>query len=380
MAPADPRLVSSLLFTSLSLLACSPSQVHLEPRNITAVNLKLPTPEPTFCPGQPIRLELRAQLKDGSTCSSSDQTTVCMGEKGALIDPNDVRIQGTAGGLSRSGADFLWTPAPDPLATAVQGMSLRAWLESTSQGAPQKSPVAQIELRPEYQCMRENVFSVPRPVEPGQSGGPGPDLKVSVTTFATPFYPEALLIRVERAGLRSYIIGTDRSKQVAIVSKGQSGAPGLPGQPGSNGPDGHDGSNRTCESGAPGRGGTDGRHGGNGGNGGPGGKIQLFIDDAVMDKARGWIAVASLGGDPGAPGPGGPGGQGGRGGRHSDVQNCNIPDGQNGPSGMRGADGDPGQRGPNGPLPMVVAASRQSIFVDDLPLIQQIESAARPKP
>jgi hypothetical protein len=382
MAQADTRLVSSLLFTSLSLLACSPSQVHLDPRNVTAVSLKLPTPEPTFCPGQPLRLELRAQLKDGSTCSSNDPQAVCMGQKGALIDPSDVRIQGSSGVLSQSGADFLWNPPPDPLATAVVGMTLRAWLEATAEGAPQKSPAAQLDLRPVYHCMRENVFSHPRPAAPGQDGSPGPDLKVSVTTLTTPFYPEALLVRVEHGGRRAYIISTDRSQPISIISKGQTGAPGFPGTPGSNGMDGQDGSSRSssiCEPGRPGGSGTDGRAGGTGGRGGPGGTIQLFIDEAVMEKARGWLGVASIGGDPGARGVGGAAGQGGRGGRHSDIQGCSAADGVNGSAGMRGPDGDPGQRGLNGPPPVVTAASRQSIFADDLPLIQQIEATARPK-
>lgn len=382
--PLFAARVSAVLAASLGLVACGPNQVHLDPRNVTAVELKLPVAgaagaQPTFCPGKPIRLELRAQMKDGSTCSSTDSTAVCMGQKGSLIDPGDIRVQGTNGAVTRLGADFLWVPSPDPLATAVQGTSVRAFLETIEQGKAAQSPEAKVDLRPEYSCMQENVFSPPLPSAAGQEGNAGPDLKVSVTTFATPFYPEALLVRVEQGGRRTYIVSTDRSKQVTVVSKGQSGGPGHPGVPGSNGANGRDADGRNCAPGDRGRDGADGQAGGTGGNGGPGGAIQLFIDEAAMDKVRGWIGVASIGGDPGAPGLGGPGGQGGRGGHHADVQNCQAPDGQNGKSGIRGVNGDPGRRGANGPEPTVTPSKRDAMFVDDLPLIQQIEAAAKPK-
>jgi hypothetical protein len=367
--------------TSCGLLACSPSQVHLDPRNVSAVDIKLATKEPTFCPGEPVRVEVRAKLKDGSTCSSADASTTCMGEKGATIDSRDVRIQGTFGTLNHAGSDLLWVPTQDVLVTAEQGISLRAWIESAgADGSPLRSPIGQIDLRPQYQCLEKSMFSVAPPTQPGQNGGAGPDLKVSATTFSTPFYPEVLLVKVEQDGRRTYIIGTDRRKPITIVSKGQDGAPGKQGTSGNNGPDGADGSSRACVSGAPGMPGGNGGLGGNGGAGGPGGAIQVLVDEAAVDKLKGWLTVGSIGGNPGRPGAGGAGGLGGRGGRHSDVQNCQAPDGAPGASGTRGVDGEPGKPGPNGPPVATATASRQALFGDDLAVIQGIEAAPKRKP
>jgi hypothetical protein len=361
------------------LLGCGPSQVHLDPRTVSAVTLKLATAEPTFCPGEPAKLEIRAQLHDGSTCSSSDTGTNCMGKQGTLIDPNDLRLQGSAGEIRRSKDALFWVPPSDPLTTAEKGLTLRGWVESDAGGAVVRSPLGQVEMRPEYRCLRESAFAPPPPATLSQSGGTGPSIKVAATLIATPFYPEALFVRVDHPRGRTYLISTDRSQPLVVVSKGQPGSAGSPGQNGSNGPDGADGSARACEAGKPGMNGTDGKLGGPGGNGGPGGPVQLFLDEAVADKMQGWLRVGSVGGDAGPGGRGGGGGAGGRGGNPSDAPGCSAAHGTSGHPGSNAPGGPPGQPGPPGPAPTVANGSRQALFGEDLARIEALEVAAKTK-
>lgn len=363
---------------AVGLLGCSASQVHLDPKTVTAVTLKLATTEPTFCPGEPIKIEVRAQLQDGSMCSSSDTSSTCMGKQGTLIDPNDLRLQGSAGELKRAKEGIFWVPPDDPLVTADKGLSLRGWIESSAAGTAARSPLGQVELRPDYRCLG-GVFATPPPAAPGQSGGPGPSIKVAATIIATPFYPEALLVRVDHPNGRTYLLSTDRSKPLLVISKGQPGAAGAAGLSGSNGPDGPDGSSATCEAGKPGTNGTDGRPGGAGGNGGPGGPVQLFLDDAVADKMQGWLRVGSVGGDAGPGGRGGGGGAGGRGGMHSDNPGCVAANGTHGHAGTNAPGGPPGQPGLPGPAPVVANGNRQALFGEDLARLEALEAAAKAK-
>lgn len=311
-------------------------------------------------------------------CSSSDTSTTCMGKQGTLIDPNDLRLQGSAGELKRSQERIFWVPPADPLATAARGLSLRGWIESGAGGAVARSPLGLVDLRPDYRCLG-GVFAPPPPAAPGQSGGTGPSLKVAATIIATPFYPEALLVRVDHPRGHTYLLSTDRSKPLLVLSKGQPGSAGTPGSTGSNGPDGLDGSARGCEAGRPGTNGTDGRPGGPGGHGGPGGPVQLFLDDAVADRMQGWLRVGSVGGDAGPGGRGGGGGAGGRGGNHSDVPGCIAPNGANGRPGSNAPGGPAGQSGPPGPAPVVANGTRQALFGEDLARIEALDAAAKAK-
>jgi hypothetical protein len=113
------------------------------------------------------------------------------------------------------------------MVTAEKGLSLRGWIASSAQkGARERSPMGQIELRPQYECLQDNTFTIPTPPNPGQSGVAGPDIKVTATLIATPFYPEAMLVRVEAKTGKTYILATDRAKSVTIVPRGRTAPKG----------------------------------------------------------------------------------------------------------------------------------------------------------
>jgi len=397
----SPSLLNAALvaLASFALTACGTSQVHIDPKNVADLRLELPktSGEPSFCPGEPIKIQVIASLNDGTQCSNVDAATGCMGQKDAVIDVSQIRVEGSAGALTRNDEALTWLPARDALVTAETGLKLQSWLEDTQNGQVLKSKIAEAHLRPDYHCMEENVFSSNKPLPPGQNGGPGPDLKVAATTFSTPYYPEAALIRVDYAGGHTYIVAPLGQKPIKIISKGQNGAQGVTGPAGRNGQTGRDGGGRTssrdgdgasaagggmggakaCKPGAHGTGGTPGGPGGKGGNGGDGGSVQLILDEAVADKLKPWIVVESAGGAAGPGGNGGPGGMGGKGGLAAlpTGEPCSGQQGQNGPDGAPGTNGAPGLPGKGGEVKPAAVASREALFGPDLPAIQRIESA-----
>jgi len=242
----DITFAALVTLSSFALGACGTNQIHVDPKSVTDLRLELPKAagEPSFCPGEPIKLEVVATLNDGTKCSNVDPATGCMGKGNALLDPVQIRVDGNAGAFLRKEDVLVWIPARDALATAEKGLSLRAWLEEVQNGQAIQSKAAEAQLRPEYHCMEENIFSIDKPLPLGQEGRHGPDLKVSATTFSTPYYPEAALIRVEYAGSHTHIIAPLGKKPIKIISKGQSGATGVPGRNGVNGTDGINGGGR----------------------------------------------------------------------------------------------------------------------------------------
>ena len=126
-------------------------------------------------------------------------------------------------------------------------MALKAWIETTLDNQRLKTMEADANLKPTYQCMTETVFHAGSAGE-GQNGRDGIALKVAVTTFSTPFYPDAALIRVEGDGIRRYLISESADQVIRIVSKGENGGRGISGTPGRRGADGQAASS-TCGTG-----------------------------------------------------------------------------------------------------------------------------------
>jgi len=374
---------------SLALTACSSTQVvAIDPQHVKDLRFKLASKEPAFCPGEPLKIELLASMDDGTTCSSADPKTGCMGKSDALIDPNQIRIQGSAGALVRSNDDIAWVPPRDALATADRALSLRGWLEGEK---ALKTKLAELSLRPDYHCMEDNVFSVDTPLVPGQLGKNGPNIKVSATLISTPYLREAILARVDYPGGHTHILAPYGKKPIRIASKGQDGAPGAQGRAGANGADGRDGGNRvaeqrsgsaasskTCRPGRHGSPGGNGGPGGQGGDGGNGGMVELVLDEAVAEKLKPFVIVESRPGKAGAGGRGGIGGLGGRGGQAATPtgEPCSGAQGQLGQNGHPGSDGNPGKPGKAGVVLAVSTRSRKVLFGEEFVVIRRLESAS----
>ncbi|MFO0759937.1 MAG: hypothetical protein U0359_25860 [Byssovorax sp.] len=362
-----------LTLAAAGMTGCGPKHMQLDPRNVVNVMVRPASKQMLYCPGDPFQVEVLAKLKDGSSCSSTDPKVVCLGKENAIIEPKDVHVTGSSGQQIDKREKWVWMPDPNPLETADTGMALKAWIETDIEKQHLKTMEADANLKPTYQCMNETMFHAGS-ASTGQNGRDGVALKVAVTTFSTPFYPDAALIRVEGDGIRRYLISESADQVIRIISKGENGGPGMPGTPGRRGQDGQ-ASSATCGTGGNGSDGGDGGAAGPGGNGGRGGPIKVTFDSAALDKLRQRVIFASPGGDAGPGGIGGPGGQGGSGGAGGPSgPNCSGTRGNNGRAGRNGADGAPGAHGQDGPDPVVTKAARSALFGTEMSMIQKIES------
>jgi hypothetical protein len=370
-----------VLAASAQVLAgCGPSLARVDPREVVNVTVRPASGQLLYCPGDAFQVELVAKLKDGSSCSNVDASRGCMGKKDTVIDAGLVHISGSSGSPSGAANQFVWRPDPDPLATADTGMTLKGWLEEATSGQPVKSMEGESQLKPVYDCTKERVFSYRPTGQPGARGQKGPDLTISITTLSTPFYPDAALIRVDWDAQRAYIISPSADRPVRIISQGQPGMPGAPGADGANGADGKD-AEVACGQGGDGGDGQRGQPGGKGGDGGPGGVIKVIVDEANADKLKGRLLLASLGGD-GAPGGrggfGGAGGMPGAGGELNNSPDCKPKMGAHGKNGQGGPEGATGKPGSDGPAPTFENAVTQTLFANEINIIQRIESAKPP--
>jgi hypothetical protein len=359
------------------LTGCGPSALQIDARDVVNVDVRPASQQNLFCPGDPFKVELVAKMKDGTKCSSHDGTRGCLGKEDVIIDPDLVRIEASSG---KPGRGFVWVPDEDPLLTANAGLLLRGWVESKGDGQVHKSMVDEKLLTPVYDCMQDNVFTIPQMGGRGEHGAAGPDLRVAVTSLSTPFYPNAALIRVEDGASRAYFISPSADKAIRVLSRGQNGAPGSPGVKGSDGTRGASNTNQPCAKGGAGGDGADGGQGGSGGDGGPGGRITIVLDDAVAEKVRGRISGVSTGGEGGPGGPGGQGGDGGEGGQGGATgPDCTDNKGPDGRDGREGQPGQAGRRGQDGQSPVFSTASRATLFAAELPVIKKIEATPAKK-
>jgi len=360
-----------------ALVGCGPSHVQLDPKEVVNVNVRPASGQLLYCPGDRFQIEVVAKLKNGQSCSSTDRKLGCMGKEDAVIDPQLVRVEASHATPSGDASDFVWMPDPNPLTTADTGIHLRGWLEGAVGGQASKSMEGEADIKPVYECERENLFVEPQRGFQGEPGRAGPNLDIAITSLSTPYYPNAALIRVDSGSTRVYLISPSADQPVRIVSKGQSGAPGVHGADGQRGDDGKD-AKTACENGAKGGDGAPGGAGGPGGDGGAGGVIRVLLDQRVANELKGRVLLASVGGDAGPGGLGGHGGFGGDGGRGgpsgpSCASGGNK--GDRGRDGQNGQDGPMGRRGPDGAPPTFEAASREELFGTEMSIIQRIEAA-----
>jgi hypothetical protein len=376
MALRTPIVFAAALSFSCLLTACGPTRVAISPRDVTEVVVRPSKGGLEFCPGEAFQVEVVAHLKNGTYCSSTDRTRGCLKEQDAVIDPAQVQIDGSTGGLEGNPKKFLWNTTSDPLVTAATGVAFKAWIQQQTPAGVERSMLAQTRLTPVYGCRLQGLFGGGYGGSQGENGGPGPDLDIAVTTLATPFYPSAALIRVISGTERAYYLSPSPDAPVRITSAAQSGGQGAQGVSGRDGAAGQDAS-AACAHGGDGERGRHGDPGGPGGNGGPGGRIRVTLDSAAAGQLRGRILAASQGGDAGAGGHGGTGGRGGRGGNGGPSSPDCASGGTGGNGGVNGSDGPGGQAGypgPNGPMPSFGTASREALFGTEMGLIKQIEA------
>lgn len=374
MAPRTSIVLTSALVSLLA--ACGPTRVAISPRDVVEVVVRPAAGQLVFCPGDPFQVEVVAHLENGQYCSSTDRTRGCLKEQDAVIDPTQVHVEGSPGGIAGNPRKFLWNTSPDPLVTAAAGVALKAWIEQTTPAGVERSVTAQTRLTPVYSCQLKGLFGGGNGGGQGQNGGPGPDLDIAVTTLATPFYPNAALIRVISGTQRAYYLSPSPDEPIRITSAAESGGEGVTGLNGGDGAAGQDGS-AACARGGEGEHGKHGGHGGDGGHGGRGGQIRITLDAAAAGLLRGRILAASEGGEAGDAGRGGTGGRGGRGGNGGPSSPDCTSGGVAGDSGRNGHDGQagqPGSPGPSGPLPGFTTASRGALFGTEMALIKQIEA------
>ena len=358
------------------LPACGPTRVAINPRDVVEVVVRPAAGPLVFCPGDPFQVEVVAHLQNGTYCSSTDRTRGCLKEQDAVIDPAQVHVEGSTGGIEGNPKKFRWNTSRDPLVTASAGVAFKAWIEQTTPAGVERSMAAQTRLTPVYACQLQGQFGGGYGGVQGENGGNGPDLDIAVTSLATPFYPGAALIRVISGTQRTYYVSPSPDQPIRITSAADSGGRGAQGENGRDGAAGQDASG-ACGRGGEGEQGRHGQSGGPGGNGGAGGRIRITLDSASAGRLRGRILATSQGGEAGAGGPGGTGGRGGRGGNGGPSSPDCASGGVSGDGGRNGSDGpggQPGYPGPNGSLPVFTTASREALFGTEMALIQQIEA------
>jgi len=357
-------------------IACGPSKVQVSPADVTRVDIRPASGQALFCPGDPFQVELLVQTKGGGPCSSTDRALGCMGKSDAVLDPSTVHVEAWPAQVV-GGADFTFSPDPNPLATAGTGVLLQGWLES----AGQKSMVGKSTLKPVYACQAQQVIARSGGLDWGSHGAAGPELHVFITTLSTPFYANAALIRMEapELGLVRYAISPSADKPVTIVARGQDGAPGMPGALGQAGKKGSDGSGECSQGGRGGDGGPGGL-GGPGGDGGPGAVVHLHADAAASEALMARVRITNPGGSAGHGGNGGVGGEPGAGGAAGPSgKSCFGKVGEPGTRGANGPAGPPGHPGASGPTPTLDVAPRATLFPKELSTIMQVEATPAPK-
>lgn len=369
------KSVSLLMLGAALLSACGPSSTELDPKSVVDLKVRPASGQLLFCPGDPFLVEVVAKMNDGSTCSSNDASRACLGKTNTVIERDQIDLGLTSGSFDPH-KDLVVIPEGDPFKTAQDGMELRASILGIGESAGTRSSVATATLKPVYDCRLSASFG--GGVAAGPVAAVGPDLTLAATSLSTPFYPDAVLVRLDGPGGSSYWISPSSDRVLEFISAGQAGQPGAAGTAGTAGAAGEDRSTQpACAVGGDGAAGTDGTAGAVGGDGGAGGAFKVFLDDKVADKLLPRLKLSNPGGAPGAGGPGGAGGAGGPGGAGgaANPETCANTSGKPGTAGSKGTDGAPGKPGAQGPAPTVERQPRGTLFAKELSLIESIESA-----
>jgi hypothetical protein len=363
---------NSVLLVLLSLLACKPDRIRVQPNDVRTLQVRRFDGATRFCPGEIIQVEMVADLKDGTVCSNLRPNTGCRKQKHAVLDPRSVALFAEPARWVSDREFRLQTP-PNPFATWRDGVELRGWIQSTGTKYPLRTEQVNRRLLPTYLChsAHPQVFSDGQ-APTGRVGRRGPNLTVLLTPLPSPFYPDVVLLKVVSGSQVRYFISQDAGHPVTIVSQGQGGGNGSDGQSGRRGSDGRSAVSE-CENGDNGDNGDDGGDGGPGAPGGPGGDVLVVFDQTKVQALERRVIARSEGGPGGHGGRGGSGGAGGSGGSGRSGTNCS---GSSGSSGSYGRSGHDGPTGPHGPRGHVTATRglRDEMFAPELPTFKELDT------
>lgn len=299
--------------------------------------IRMTTAPRMVCPGAQIQADYEAVLNDSSTVLFERRYDKKRPPKLHVIF------------LRRSSPEAFpqedgdWTTNRDPLASAMDGFRLTAFL--IAKPSVNTSAV----VNPDYSCV-PHTFSFS-----GATGGQnvpgedGPDVTVRIGILRSPFYDRLLVASIEVGQAPPFFVLADAdrvppSDWLMLESRGGRGGrgtDGAAGQPGSAG-----------QAGCPATAGGPGGRGGNGGSGaagGRGGRI-MVIGPQSEPFLIGLVEGQSVGGEGGAGGRGGKGGAGGQGGAAQVPQGAAAD--RRCEAGSAGANGAEGAAGPQGPAGM----------------------------
>lgn len=365
------HLVLALALALPPLTACTPDKIRVQPKDVRTLQLRRYDGATRFCPGEILQIEMVADLKDGTVCSNLRANTGCRKKKHAVLDGASVALFAEPGRWLSAKEYKLQTP-PNPFATWRDGVELRGWVQSTGTKHPLRTSQVTRRLLPTYACHSASpqVFSNGQ-APTASPGRRGPVLTVLVTALPSPFYPDAVLIKVVSASAVRYFISQDRANPVTVVSAGQRGGDGYDGETGRRGQDGRSATS-DCQNGENGENGGPGGDGGPGAPGGPGGDVVVVFDRTAVGRLESRVIVRSEGGAGGSGGRGGMGGSGGSGGSGRSGTNCTGSSGNSGSTGLSGRDGPDGAWGPPGRVSRTVG-TREEMFAPELPTFRELE-------
>jgi hypothetical protein len=324
---------------SALLLGCShnpPRDFSPDPGLIQHIRaIRIATPSSVACPGDLIPARYYAELDSGGVVAFAT-------EYDEDHPPRlHVMFLTRTSGAARPRDDGSWRASSDPLASALKGFNLSAFMSA------KPSLNAAQSVAPEYSCV-PHAFVFEGPHGYGQrSGGDGPDVVVRLGVVKSPYVDRLLVASIEVNREEPRYVLADMAKVepadwLQIVALGGQGGDGDNGRRGAKGRDGAAG----CP-GAPGGAGGAGGSGGPGGPGGRGGRVTIYVPEgepllAGLVDAR---TPGGKGGDGGHAGSGGDGGKGGAASPANDRRCAAGADGAAGPSGRPGEDGPHGRPG-----------------------------------
>lgn len=313
---------------------------------ITEIRMRVPD---WTCPGRTVPASYEAVLSDGGL--------VQFATKYDKDNPPPLHVVFLArtSPHATSRDDGGWDTASDPLASAVEGFRLRAFMRA------RPSVSTEAVVRPEYSCLPHAFrFQGPRG-RAGRPGGPGPDVTVRLDILRSPFYDRLLVASVRVGSALPFYVLADAdeippSDWVVIETQGGAGGGGVDGADGAKGAAGADG----CPAGAGGAGAA-GSSGSAGGPGGPGGRVTVIVPRELPYLA-GLVDTYSSGGPGGDGGSGGKGGAGGEGGKGLTGTGQRCDDGAAGAAGPAGQAGPDGPDGHPGPRAQVISLPGEDVF------------------
>lgn len=296
--------------------------------------LRINTAPRTVCPGGQIQADYEAVLNDGSTVLFERRYDKNRPPRLHVVFLRRMSPEA----ISQEDGD--WTTNRDPLASAMHGFRLTAFLIA------KPSINASAMVQPEYSCVPHAFSFTGAAGEPGLPGQDGPDITVRLRILSSPFFPRLLVAGIEVGQAPPFFVVADADRLppadwLIVESRGGRGGRGTDGAPGQAG-----------AAGAPGCPGGPGAPGGPGGNGGPGaaggrgGRVTV-IGPQDEPFLIGLVDEQNVGGE------GGPGGRGGKGGAGGKGGEARLPEGSPADrrceAGRPGANGSDGAAGPAGP-------------------------------